>query len=103
MICLDFGANLASATEVGREEQPVMAEESNMDWRSLEEFTFGDSPELADELAGLVLAGKKRATCWAASDGPKTHAGKRRAEDACRQAMGGARRLRCPGSGDRDG
>ncbi|MBV8132670.1 MAG: ASCH domain-containing protein [Alphaproteobacteria bacterium] len=53
-----------------------MAEESNMDWRSLEEFSFGDSPELADELAGLVLAGKKLATCWAAGEGPKTHAGK---------------------------
>ena len=53
-----------------------MAEESNMDWRSLKEFSFGDSPELADELAGLVLAGKKLATCWAAGEGPKTHAGK---------------------------
>ena len=53
-----------------------MAEESNMDWRSLEEFSFGDSPELADELAGLVLAGKKLATCWAAGEGSKTHAGK---------------------------
>jgi uncharacterized protein YhfF len=47
------------------------------DWRSLEQFSFGDSPELADELAELVLAGKKRATCWAASEGPKTEAGKR--------------------------
>ena len=53
-----------------------MAEESNMDWRSLEEFSFGDSPELADELAGLVLAGKKRATCWSAGEGPKTQVGK---------------------------
>jgi uncharacterized protein YhfF len=46
------------------------------DWRSLEQFSFGDGPELADELAELVLAGKKRATCWAASEGPKTEAGK---------------------------
>jgi uncharacterized protein YhfF len=50
-------------------------------WRcglaSFEQFTFGDSPELADELAELVLAGKKRATCWAASDGPSTKVGKR--------------------------
>jgi uncharacterized protein YhfF len=46
------------------------------DWRSLEQFSFGDSPELADELAQLVLAGTKRATCWAASEGPKTHVGK---------------------------
>jgi uncharacterized protein YhfF len=54
-----------------------MAEESNLDWRSLEQFSFGDRAELADELAELVLAGKKRATCWAASEGPKTEAGKR--------------------------
>ena len=40
-----------------------MAEESDTDWRSLERFAFGDSPQLADELAELVLAGKKRATC----------------------------------------
>ena len=46
-------------------------------WRSLERFSFGDSPELAAELAALVLAGKKRATCWAASDGPLTVVGKR--------------------------
>jgi uncharacterized protein YhfF len=53
-----------------------MAEESDTDWRSLEQFSFGDSPELADELAALVLTGKKRATCWAASEGSKTHVGK---------------------------
>jgi uncharacterized protein YhfF len=40
-----------------------MAAESNLDWRSLEQFSFGDSSELADELAELVLAEKKRATC----------------------------------------
>lgn len=38
------------------------------DWRSRDTFSFGDSPELADELAQLVLAGKKTATCWAASE-----------------------------------
>jgi uncharacterized protein YhfF len=54
-----------------------MTENDNADWRSLEQFSFGDSPELADELAELVLAGKKRATCWAASEGAKTHIGKR--------------------------
>ena len=54
-----------------------MKKDGDVDWRSLERFSFGDSPELADELAGLVLAGKKRATCWAASEGPKTHVGKR--------------------------
>lgn len=54
-----------------------MTRASEVDWRSLEQFSFGDSPELADELAELVLAGKKRATCWAASDGPQTEIGKR--------------------------
>ena len=53
-----------------------MGEESDTDWRSLEQFSFGDSPQLADELAALVLAGKKRASCWAASEGPKTEVGK---------------------------
>ncbi|MBV8090284.1 MAG: ASCH domain-containing protein [Alphaproteobacteria bacterium] len=49
----------------------------SVDWRSLEQFAFGDGPELANELASLVLAGKKRATCWAASEGPKTEPGRR--------------------------
>src|SRR3954447_676748 len=48
-----------------------------MDWQSLERFAFGDSPALADELAVLVLAGTKRAPCWAAVDGPLTKVGKR--------------------------
>jgi uncharacterized protein YhfF len=46
-------------------------------WQSFERFSFGDSPELATELAVLVLAGKKRATCWAASDDLLTAVGKR--------------------------
>ena len=46
-------------------------------WQSLERFSFGDNRELATELAALVLAGKKRATCWAASDGLLTALGKR--------------------------
>ena len=54
-----------------------MVEKGNGDWRSLEQFSFGDSPELADELAELVLTGKKRRTCWAVSDGPSTEVGKR--------------------------
>ena len=37
----------------------------------LESFSFGDSPELADELLELVLVGKKTATRWAASEGDK--------------------------------
>tara|TARA_R100000365_G_scaffold1121_1_gene4008 strand:- start:5213 stop:5614 length:402 start_codon:yes stop_codon:yes gene_type:complete len=32
------------------------------------QFAFGDSPELADELLALVLAGKKTATCGALRD-----------------------------------
>ncbi|WP_430423734.1 ASCH domain-containing protein [Phenylobacterium sp.] len=47
------------------------------DWRSLEAFTFGDSPEMADRLLGFVLSGAKTATCWAARDGELTHVGKR--------------------------
>lgn len=31
-------------------------------------FTFGDSPEMADELLALVLAGRKTATCGALRD-----------------------------------
>jgi len=42
-----------------------------VDWRSLESFTFGDGPELADQLLALVLAGKKTATCWDAAEGLK--------------------------------
>ena len=42
-----------------------------MDWRLLETFSFGDHPALADDLVELVLEGKKRATCWAVSEGLK--------------------------------
>lgn len=42
-----------------------------MNWRDLPSSAFGDSPALGDELATLVLAGLKRATCWAASEGTK--------------------------------
>jgi uncharacterized protein YhfF len=31
--------------------------------RELERFAFGDTPEMADELLALVLAGTKTATC----------------------------------------
>jgi len=50
---------------------------ATQDWRSLESFAFGDSPEMADRLLGFVLAGAKTATCWAARDGELTHVGKR--------------------------
>jgi uncharacterized protein YhfF len=42
---------------------------AQMDWQNLETFSFGDGPELADSLLELVLSGKKRATCWAESQG----------------------------------
>jgi len=48
-----------------------------MNWRELETFSFGDSRELADELAALVLDGKKTATCWPVSQGELTTLGKR--------------------------
>jgi uncharacterized protein YhfF len=48
-----------------------------VEWQSLQTFSFGDGPSLADELAQLVLDGKKTATCWAASDGLPTKIGKR--------------------------
>ena len=47
------------------------------DWRSLETFSFGDGPDLAEELGQLVLDGVKTATCWAAVEGPLSHVGKR--------------------------
>jgi uncharacterized protein YhfF len=44
----------------------------------MDSFSFGDSPELADELLALVLDGKKTATTWAAIEGLKgTEIGKR--------------------------
>jgi uncharacterized protein YhfF len=36
-------------------------------------FSFGDSPEMADELLALVLAGAKTATCGALRDLPVGH------------------------------
>jgi uncharacterized protein YhfF len=47
------------------------------DWQALETFSFGDNPELAQELADLVVVGRKRATCWSVSEGELTHVGKR--------------------------
>jgi uncharacterized protein YhfF len=43
-----------------------------MQWRDLETFSYGDGPQLAEELATLVLDGRKTATCWAAPDGMLT-------------------------------
>jgi uncharacterized protein YhfF len=52
-------------------------EMSGDDWRSLETFSFGDNPGMAEELGALVLAGTKTATCWAVSEGELTQLGKR--------------------------
>ena len=50
---------------------------SGNDWRSLESFAFGDSPDMADRLLGFVLSGAKTATCWSVRDGQQTEIGKR--------------------------
>jgi uncharacterized protein YhfF len=47
------------------------------DWSDLERFSFGDTPRLANELLGLVLSGRKVATCWSVRDGQQTFVGKR--------------------------
>jgi len=39
----------------------------------MDRFSFGDSPEMADRLLGLVLAGKKTATTSALSDPTIAH------------------------------
>jgi uncharacterized protein YhfF len=43
----------------------------------LPRWSFGDSPELADELLALVLLGRKTATCWAVAQMGPTVAGER--------------------------
>lgn len=58
-----------------------------MNWRALDRFSFGDSPTLGDEIAELVLAGRKRATCWAISDGPITNVGKRMVTERASQGV----------------
>jgi uncharacterized protein YhfF len=37
-------------------------------WRDLEQFAFGDTPEMADDLLALVLKGTKTATCSALAE-----------------------------------
>jgi uncharacterized protein YhfF len=49
----------------------------SQDWESLEGFSFGDSPEMADRLLAFVIGGSKRATCWSIADGQQTHIGKK--------------------------
>lgn len=50
---------------------------TDADITELEQFSFGDGPELADALLALVLAGTKTATCWSARDGQVTEVGRR--------------------------
>jgi uncharacterized protein YhfF len=38
------------------------------EYRGAVTFSFGDSPQMADELLALVIAGQKTATCGAARD-----------------------------------
>ena len=46
-------------------------------YQGLKTFTFGDSAELADRLAALVVAGVKTGTCSAAAHGPDAELGER--------------------------
>lgn|GEM_PF-653557 len=46
-------------------------------YAGLKTFQFGDSPELADRLASLVVAGVKTGTCSAAIHGPDAEIGER--------------------------
>lgn len=46
-------------------------------YQGLKTFTFGDSAELADRLAALVVAGVKTGTCSAAVHGPDAEIGER--------------------------
>lgn len=48
-----------------------------LDIAGLNRFSFGDSPELANRLAALVVAGRKTGTCSAAIHGPETEIGQR--------------------------
>ncbi len=47
----------------------------NTYWHTLDSFSFGDSPEMADKLLESVLNGSKRATSWAIADGNKSELG----------------------------
>ena len=61
-------------------------------------FSFGDSPELAEELLALVLAGTKTATCGACAIFPKAAAPVRRSAGAmlCWTALADVRRSSKP-------
>ena len=46
-------------------------------WRDLPRFAFGDNPALADELAALVVNGRKRATAMTPDDPTRPNVGDR--------------------------
>ena len=46
-------------------------------WGDMDAFSFGNTPQMADDLGALVVSGAKTATCWAAVHGDLTHAGRR--------------------------
>jgi uncharacterized protein YhfF len=48
-----------------------------MSWETLDRFTFGDHPALADQLLDLVLRRVKTATCWLSEEGQQTELGRR--------------------------
>jgi uncharacterized protein YhfF len=58
-------------------------------YRDLPRFAFGDGPALADELAALVVTGRKTATCMSPDDPNRPQVGQRwvvldgRAEPVC--------------------
>ena len=69
---MSFGGQNATSRRVNHMSAlPPKADIERMNWRELETFSFGDNPSLADQLLALVLEGKKRATCWAVSEGLK--------------------------------
>jgi len=44
-------------------------------WSTLNKFSYGDTPQLADELAQLVVSGVKTGSSWHQSEGQQTHVG----------------------------
>jgi uncharacterized protein YhfF len=55
----------------------VNGSHSEVSWGKLDRFSFGDQPELADELLSLVLRRLKTATCWPIEEGQQTEVGSR--------------------------
>jgi uncharacterized protein YhfF len=46
-------------------------------WTTLNKFSFGDTPQMADELAMLVVKGIKRGLSWLQSEGQQTVVGQK--------------------------